>query len=153
MDRSLDEAKRNPGICAPDPGLRFASSRLRSFKILNLLPLDSGVIEWFDFPEPLEIGEVRLVAIKAQQGLLIPQGATISIRFRKGGEHLFWHGQNKQLKKLFQEWGIPTWQRSLIPLLYVDEQLASVVGYAISDHFYCPQGRSWVIASKNINGK
>jgi acyl transferase domain-containing protein/NAD(P)-dependent dehydrogenase (short-subunit alcohol dehydrogenase family)/acyl carrier protein len=38
---SLDEAKRNPGSEARIPGLRFASSRLQSFRTLNSMPIGS----------------------------------------------------------------------------------------------------------------
>lgn len=94
--------------------------------------------EWVDFPQPLILEEqgVHLTACKSEQGLFIAKDATLSIQFRQGGELFFWHGQNKQLKKLFQLWGIPPWLRGRIPLLYVDGQLAAVIGYAISDLFF-----------------
>lgn len=79
---------------------------------------------------------MSLSAIQANQGLFIPEGAKLWIRFRQGGEKFFWHGQTKQLKKLFQQWAIPPWCRDQVPLLYVNEQLAMVVGYAVSDRFF-----------------
>ena len=52
------------------------------------------------------------------------------IRFRQGGELLRPAGRegHHALKKLFQEAGIPPWQRDRIPLLYVDDQLLAVAG-------------------------
>jgi len=59
---------------------------------------------------------------------------TISIRPRRGGERCRRPGRanHQKLKKLFQECGIPPWQRDQIPLLYVGDALAGVVG-----HWYC----------------
>jgi tRNA(Ile)-lysidine synthase len=50
----------------------------------------------------------------------------LSIRFRRGGERLFLNGQHHSLKKLFQEWGVPEWERSRIPLLFVDGELKAL---------------------------
>ncbi len=92
---------------------------------------------WSDFPRTLSIaGLGQLNVIKANHGLLVPELSQIEIRFRQGGELFCWHGQQKQLKKLFQEWKVPPWLRDRIPLLYINDQLALVVGYAISDYFY-----------------
>ncbi|HED15725.1 MAG TPA: tRNA lysidine(34) synthetase TilS, partial [Gammaproteobacteria bacterium] len=61
------------------------------------------------------------------------QHADISVRYRSGGESFrpAGHAHHRSLKNLFQEWGVPPWQRSRIPLLYVDEELAAVIGYSI----------------------
>lgn len=52
----------------------------------------------------------------------------ISIRFRQGGETLKIPGRagHHELKNLFQEWGIPPWLRSRVPLLYHNEELVGV---------------------------
>ncbi|MGC1181692.1 tRNA lysidine(34) synthetase TilS [Legionella sp.] len=86
--------------------------------------------------QTLEKAKINLFATEATHGLVIPPGAKIVVRFRKGGETFFWHGQNKQLKKLLQEWGIPPWLRKRIPLLYIEDQLVVIVGYAVSDLFF-----------------
>jgi tRNA(Ile)-lysidine synthase len=96
------------------------------------------ICDWASFPEPIDLGK-GFGVIKADlsnEGLVIPPGAKLQVRFRQGGETLVWHGQKKSLKKLFQEWKVPTWLRSRIPLLYCDNELAAVVGYAMSDQFY-----------------
>lgn len=94
--------------------------------------------EWEEFPSPLIFGVdgFCVTAEPAQQGLVVPLKAKIAIRFRQGGETFFLHGQTKQLKKLFQEWQIPPWQRERTPLLYINDELAAVVNYAISDPFF-----------------
>jgi tRNA(Ile)-lysidine synthase len=99
------------------------------------LPLST---DWIDFPNPLSLKELGFVLAveRADEGIGIPSDAIITIKFRQGGELFSWHGQTKQLKKLFQQWAIPPWLRDKIPLLYINDQLAAVVGYAVSDLFF-----------------
>lgn len=125
------------------PLVSWGDVQIRRFK--NQLYLDKKshtdlplTIDWLDFPQPLILPEynINLRAQKAQSGLKVPPGAKVVIKFRQGGEHMLWHGHTRQLKKLFQEWSIPTWLRGRIPLVYINEQLAMVAGYAVSDLFY-----------------
>jgi tRNA(Ile)-lysidine synthase len=60
--------------------------------------------------------------------------AGLTLRFRQGGEkiQLSQNGPQLSLKNLFQQWAIPPWQRSAIPLLFAEDKLIAVVGYAIS---------------------
>jgi tRNA(Ile)-lysidine synthase len=88
------------------------------------------------------------VAQKASQGLVIPPNVNLVIRFRQGGEEIVLHGQTKRLKKLFQEWEVPPWLRERIPLVYFDNTLAAVVGYAMSDLFFTQNStNAWVFRS------
>lgn len=57
------------------------------------------------------------------------------IRYRKGGEKIRLNGKNRDLKKLFQEWKIPPWERGRIPLIYVNNVLVCVDGWVVSDDF------------------
>lgn len=95
-----------------------------------------ALIPWAKFPEPLTLAAIHLQAIASTKGIQVPAGSRVDLRFRQGGESFYWHGQTKQLKKLLQQWQIPPWKRDEIPLLYINGQLAAVVGFAISDHFY-----------------
>lgn len=98
---------------------------------------------WTDFPKPLKLGNKIVHARPAHQGLFIPQGAQLRITFRQGGESFVFRGQTKSLKKLFQQWHIPPWLRAGVPLLYIDNQLAAVAGYAISDSFFVTREPAW----------
>lgn len=93
---------------------------------------------WSEFPEPLVLqqglGVVR--ARLCEQGLLLPENARLTIAYRQGGESLRWHGQTKSLKKLMQDWHIPTWMRGHTPLLLVNGELAAVPGFAVDDRFF-----------------
>lgn len=63
--------------------------------------------------------------------------ASLSIRFRQGGERIQPAGRqgHRDLKKLFQEAAVPEWQRDRIPLLYAGEQLVAVVGYWLAEEW------------------
>lgn len=74
--------------------------------------------------------------LSADKGIsqeLLEKGLTVS--FRNGGETIQLVGKDhhQSLKNLFQEWRVPPWQRARIPLLFDDNDLIAVVGYAISE--------------------
>ena len=77
----------------------------------------------------------------------------LEVRFRSQGEKIQPVGSpyRKSLKKLFQEWNIPAWQRSQIPLLYLDGKLISVIGYCISQEIVATQGLGLEISWKKNN--
>lgn len=61
----------------------------------------------------------------------------VVVRFRSGGECLRPSGRNGRhtLKKLFQEWGVPPWQRAFVPLIYIGDEIAAVADYCLCDPF------------------
>ncbi len=69
------------------------------------------------------------------------QSAAIVVKARSGGEKIRLPGRqgHHSLKNLFQEAGVPPWERALMPLIYLDNQLASVGDYWISAEFYSEQ--------------
>lgn len=66
------------------------------------------------------------------------QNAIVTVRFRRGGEKIRLPGRkgHHALKKLFQEAGIPPWEREAMPLVYLDDKLAAVGELWISADFY-----------------
>lgn len=73
-------------------------------------------------PGEVECAKKKLTMLKKQY-----PDAHIEIRFRQGGETMRLHGKTHTLKKLFQEWGIPPWERDRIPLIYKDNVLVDVL--------------------------
>ena len=124
------------------------TNQLRRFQaILYLVPRRREVdtqaitIHWPESQQkldlPYDLGSLELIK-HTGSGLKLQPSDELMVCFRQGGEALYLphrHGQ-KSLKKLFQEWQVPPWQRHRIPLLYVNNQLAAVVGYAIAHQFY-----------------
>ncbi|MCG6886328.1 MAG: tRNA lysidine(34) synthetase TilS [Proteobacteria bacterium] len=98
-----------------------------------------SVLAW-DLRQPLEMDAVRrLVVSPARRGLASRwrDQANVTVRFRQGGEICRPAGRahHHPLKKLFQEWRVPPWQRGQVPLIYVDDDLAAVVGYCVCEPF------------------
>jgi tRNA(Ile)-lysidine synthase len=61
----------------------------------------------------------------------------VRVTWRKGGERCIpaGRGHHHSLKKLFQEQGIPPWERDRIPLIYIQDQLAMVPGLWVCEPF------------------
>jgi tRNA(Ile)-lysidine synthase len=74
-------------------------------------------------------------------------GASVTVRFRQGGERFRPAGRShsQELKRLLQEAGIPPWERDRLPLLYVNETLAAVVGVEVSAEWAARTGEEGVV--------
>jgi tRNA(Ile)-lysidine synthase len=66
----------------------------------------------------------------------------VEVRFRRGGERCRPAGDahNRSLKKLLQERAVPPWQRGLLPLVYVDGELAAVADLWVCEGFQAAPG-------------
>jgi tRNA(Ile)-lysidine synthetase-like protein len=78
--------------------------------------------------------------VESSSGILAEHWHTahIEIKFRSGGEKISLPGRSGHhtLKKLFQEAGIPPWERELMPLIYLNGQLAAIGEQWVSADFY-----------------
>ncbi len=99
-----------------------------------------------DAPLPLTDGAVLTATPGVGEGLRRAAiGADgVRIRWRRGGETCrpAGRGHRHALKKLFQEAGVPPWQRHRIPLLYVENELAAVAGMWICEPFQAGPGEA-----------
>lgn len=70
----------------------------------------------------------------------------VTIGWRRGGEALSLPGRagHHQLKKLFQEAGVPPWERERRPLIYIDGALAQVAGLWTDERFACGAGEQGI---------
>jgi len=108
--------------------------------------------------EPLYLGSACLTAETAEGfGLAKDRvGSNLVIRFRRGGERCKLPGRSHHtsLKNLFQEQGIPSWERKTIPLIYAGDHLA-----AIGDRWMCepyaarPGEPAWSLKMSEMLGK
>jgi tRNA(Ile)-lysidine synthase len=106
-------------------------------------PLDSWdahqEYDW-NLADALQISGLGCLRVTRQAGpgLVLPADAKVQIRFRQGGERFHPAGRRHawSLKKCFNAWKIPPWQRDRIPLVYWHDQLVAVVGYAVSAPFF-----------------
>lgn len=97
-----------------------------------LLPHDPDLVLTWDMQRLLSLpggGHLSLA-----ENLIPPQDVSVTVKFRQGGErfHPSTRMGSHPLKKLFQEWGIPSWQRDRLPLIYLADRLVAVPGYAVA---------------------
>lgn len=127
------ELVRQLGEAAEDrqPCVRWPGTELRRYRELlhALAPLQFPPLDWvapFDggpLALPLDLGTLRLA------GLAHPLRVPLHVRFRRGGEslRLASGGHARELRDLFQEAGIPPWQRGRLPLLFDDDDVLVAV--------------------------
>lgn len=119
----------------------------------HIEPCNKTVIPWPDIGQPQDLShQGRKLTAVSSNGKGLSQArllnTDISVRFRQGGEvcRPNGRGQTHQLKKLFQEWQVPPWQRASVPLVFVNGELAQVVGYCYCEPFAATGNEpGWVI--------
>ncbi len=113
---------------------------------------DANTVYLWDLIKPLTIPSIgAFTASLTPKGDIcadIIQKGQLSIQFRQTGERCHPAGRqgSHPLKKLFQEWKIPPWQRDRIPLLYCNNELVAVIGYCVCTGFNAhPDTSGWRI--------
>jgi tRNA(Ile)-lysidine synthase len=94
--------------------------------------------QWVDLPDRL--GSIMLsdrVSDHGQHLRAARPDETVWISFNPEGlsAHPEHRGHSRQLKKLFQEYGVPPWLRRRLPLIMYNQQLAAVAGLFVDRHF------------------
>ena len=106
------------------------------------LPAPKMELTWDAGSDNLELPEAlgRLRLVDAT-GTPAKAPIALSVRWRRGGESLrpIGSAHTRELRLLFQELGVPTWQRERVPLLFAGKQLVAAVGVAASAHL----GEMW----------
>jgi tRNA(Ile)-lysidine synthase len=93
---------------------------------------DASTILVWNTTEPLklpaDLGMLHPDILK-NHGIDLVTAKNITVRFRQGGERCKIKGRTgtHKLKKIFQEIGIPHWQRNRVPLIYQDNELIAFV--------------------------
>ncbi len=143
------------------PQVGWADSVVRRYRDdLYLLPLKATLgksksLNW-DLKTGLRLADGRRLKLERQPGVGLTislQGrADVSVRFRKGGEvcRPLGRKQAHRLKTLWQEWGVPPWQRDQIPLIYVGEEIAQVLGYCICEPWQANAGEAGLVITEQI---
>ena len=120
----------------------------------------ADVLDW-SLAEPLILpgtGGVLTATPVSGAGLRRTDASTGGVRvsWRKGGECCLpvGRGHHHSLKKLFQEQGIPPWERDRIPLIYIQDQLAMVPGLWVCEPFQAgPAEPGMLIAWDGCSGQ
>jgi tRNA(Ile)-lysidine synthase len=77
----------------------------------------------------------------------------LNVRFRQGGEY-FHPAQRKhsqRLKKILQEESIPPWERDLLPLIYLDDELIAISDLWVSKKYVANEDKKgWIVKMNSI---
>jgi len=144
------------------PQVGWANSVVRRYRDdLYLLPAETGeesrsgdALVW-DLKNDLDLPDGRRLKLEHREGMGLKaslQARTdVSVRFRQGGEvcRPLGRGQMHRLKTLWQEWGVPPWERNRVPLIYAGEEIAQVVGYCICEPCQADAGDAGLIVTES----
>ncbi len=129
-----------------DPILTGAGYTVRRYRdklycLIQNAPKALGHVVWPTDETSIKISEQHILEIvPAESGISWEQWrqSVVTVRSRKGGEKLSLPNRTGRhtLKDLFQEAGIPSWERGVMPLIYLDDQLVAVGDKWISADFY-----------------
>ncbi|MCK5336123.1 MAG: tRNA lysidine(34) synthetase TilS [Gammaproteobacteria bacterium] len=137
-----------------DTEVRRFQGKLYAMKTLQAFDANQSY-EW-NPEQPLLLPEhnCEISLAKVESGLSADVVAQpLTIRFRTGGERIkpIGRAHTMDLKKLMQEAAIPPWQRSRIPLIYLDDKMIAVAGYWVADAFKNASDQTaWQVISQKI---
>ena len=150
-------ADANPLVQWPGGNVRRYRDNLYAELTYKKIDLENIILSW-DLAEsltlPAELGILTATSVKghgfSKEKL---KQAPITIRFRQGGERCqpLGRAHSQVLKKLWQEYGIPTWERNQIPLLFCGTELAGVIGHWICTPFAATKGEDGWEINKNLD--
>jgi tRNA(Ile)-lysidine synthase len=135
---------------------QFSVRRFRDalYLLVNEECPDLSTTSWW--AKPLQQLKLKhngsLVLNRSSSGILFSvwQQAEVTVGYRQGGEWLRLKGRKGRhsLKKLFQEWAVPPWQREKMPLIFLDGVLAAVGDLGISADFFSEADEACVQLSR-----
>jgi tRNA(Ile)-lysidine synthase len=117
---------------------------------------DADIDITWNFAEPLEVpGTGYILRLETTRGSGLSaqrlSGKTARVCVRRGGESFRLPGRqhHHKLKKLFQEAGVPPWERQRLPLIFIDDELVAVGDRWVCAAFAAQAGESsWRVVLK-----
>jgi tRNA(Ile)-lysidine synthase len=148
-------ARRDANPCVEWPGAQVRRYHGRLYAMATLPPADSGASFAWNIGDtlPLPDGSTLGAIAAIGSGLRAAAGARLEVRFRQGGEVLQPAGRrgHHTLKKLLQEWQVPDWERSRVPLVFSKGVLVAVAGFCVCEGFQALAGESGYVLYWNSN--
>ena len=122
-------ARAGAMVCWRGAEVRHYRGFLYAMKPLKRLT-DRGAWDWLRGTE-LELPEISTTLtwrVLAERAPALRDAPLLSVRLRRGGEKCAYSGGrfHKHLRKVFQESGVPPWQRDRVPLIYLGDELRLV---------------------------
>ncbi|WP_428772144.1 tRNA lysidine(34) synthetase TilS [Vibrio sp.] len=135
-------------LSQPDanPRLRLDDCQVRRFQQrLYLVTDDSSLAHWQGqwqlndrrYCLPAGLGSLQLAAPQGPMSLALGKIQQLEVSFEPQGleAHPVGRGHRRKLKKLFQEYGIPSWLRRRTPILLSEGQVVAVAGLFVDKKF------------------
>lgn len=109
-------------------GWELKRYRQRLYAVPVCQPIADGWETDWPLDKPLTLPDGRMLFASSATVSDLP---VLRVTFRQGGEVFFYHGHRRELKKIFQETGVPPWERERLPLLWQGEELLAVLGTSL----------------------
>lgn len=137
-----------------NPRLKFGDYEIRRYQgALYWLPVTQGlgdkIVSWCAPFAPVNLPDGLGTLQCAANGLEIRaplESEPVTVRFKASGQfHIVGRERGRSLKKIWQELGIPPWQRERTPLLYYGEQLIAALGVFVTRDGQATEQSCWRI--------
>ncbi len=146
------------------PRVMWRGAEVRRYRnrLFAMLPLaedrPEGDLAWSGegaFDLPARLGTLGITS-RTGEGIITRawRQAAVTVRFRQGGERCVptHRGHHHQLKKLFQEYGVPPWWRERWPLIYLNGELAAVPGLFTCEPFSAKGDEAGIVINWSGSG-
>ncbi|PIV36934.1 MAG: tRNA lysidine(34) synthetase TilS [Lysobacterales bacterium CG02_land_8_20_14_3_00_62_12] len=129
--KQITQAASDRGLILRWPGAELRRYRQHLYAMRPLLPAPGFALSWHT-AQPLDLPDGRSLCIDGTA-----PARDLNVRSRVAGCHLRLAADRpeRELRLLFQEHGIPPWQRERAPYLYAGEQLLAVAPWFIQHEF------------------
>ena len=103
--------------------------------------LAGEMVEWTDPSVPLRLPQ-GVVSLTANGPVRPPEkGEIVTVRYKASGLlHIVGRNGGRKLKKIWQEYDIPPWQRDTTPLLFYGETLIAAAGVFVTQEGWAEEG-------------
>ena len=138
-----------------EPCLRLGNAEVRRYRehlywLTSAQTVRDAQITWSSPWQPVILPEQLGVVRINEQGTWLRQprsDESVSIRFHAQGHfHIVGRAGSRPLKKLWQEAGIPPWQRERTPLLFYGEMLIAALGVFVTREGEAPDSEhGWYV--------
>jgi tRNA(Ile)-lysidine synthase len=129
----------NPQVCCGSHQIRRYKQRLyvvKQWADISRFQQECKLNQPCSLPE--ELGTLVITTVKVSGTLRLPlKNETVSVRFEPEGIEAKPQGRigKRKLKKLFQEYEVPSWNRRRTPLVFYNDRLAAVAGLFVTEDF------------------
>ena len=134
---ALAKSDANPQLIVNQGQVRRYADRLYWLDHYQDISLWRGVLN-LDTPLILPDGLGELELVQSENGsLALPRDACLEVSFEPQGlmAHPNQRGHRRKLKKLFQEYGVPSWLRRRTPIILCRDEVVAVAGLFVSRGF------------------